>query len=230
MARSRRSLRTFSPNAVRQSIAVTALIGPIGTREYSPYVLIHHEVRCVHEVYERLAEAYDWEAEPKEAARAALASLREPTREVSSAGIASDQWQAAIDAMLAAIDADDAAELAAHAEDRVARWPPVQAKLEQLGGAVWQSEQDPRGWRVEVGNLEVSLDLGTGEVLVDGEPPDFDWSLENMPANVERYLREREQRKANEARKRELRKTHRWVNGRGWVPKSGEGPVIRRRG
>lgn len=179
------------------------------------------------ELYHRLAEVYDWGEEPRVVARVALKALREPTGEVLQAGIPAELWRSAIDAMLKAVDAADAAEHLVEAEVRRSEWLAMRSKLEALGCRLWRCGDDEDRWRIEGSGFDTELDLATGRITdSDGDDRDPSWTFEGLVETIRSEIRDRRRKEADKARRRDMRKEHNWVNGRGWVPKSGIGPII----
>lgn len=172
-------------------------------------------------VYDQLVEIFETEGEPRVMARLVLQVLREPRPEVISAGIQPDHWGAAFDAMLISVNAADAAEIA----DRQQRWPRMRGEIEELGCRVWQLANDENRWKIEGPSIDVEVDLHSGEIegLDYGPNVNFD----DLVRDIRRMIQSKERDLAEKTRRRELRKTHDWDNKlKGWVPKSGDGPLI----
>lgn len=183
-------------------------------------------------MYGRLLEVLDQEDEPRLAARSALAALREPTPEVLSAGIAADQWIAAIEAMRSAAEADEIGEQLAIAAQRKRQWPQVQRQLEALGCQVTPTDVDGDRWEVTGPSVNVEVDLHTGELCgldghVIGTDPTIlaggfyrvEWTFDDVVHAVEGQIRTLRVNRDKRARHAEMRKAHVWVQGEGWIKK-----------
>jgi hypothetical protein len=178
-------------------------------------------------MYEQLANVLGTADEPHEEARAALEALREPTSEVLAAGIRAEQWRAAIDAMLANADAIDAKHAEEAAGLRRSMWPDMLRELEALGCRLWHPTDDSDAWRIEGPGVNIDLNLATGEIDDEGLYY-VDDPFAQLVKHVGKRLEARRLRDATEARKEQLRRDHTWSNKlKGWVPKSGQGPIIR---
>jgi hypothetical protein len=179
-------------------------------------------------MYDRLAQALEGEDEAGEAARAVLIAMRQAGSEVLQAGIDAAQWTAAIDGLLRAADAADQASRMKEVQARKKQWPSVRRHLEKLGCQVWQLTSNIDRWRIEGPGVDVEVDLVSGKLAgLEEGPYDAHWTTEDLQKMLETTIRSRMADEAAEARKRKLRDEHSWVNGKGWVPKSGDGPIIR---
>jgi hypothetical protein len=130
--------------------------------------------------------------------------------------------------MLNAVNAADAAEHLAEAEVRRSEWLAMRPKLEALGCRLWRCGDDEDCWRIEGPGFDIELDLATGRITdSDGDDRDPSWAFEELGETISSEIHHRRRKEADKARRREMQKSHDWVNGRGWVPKSGSGPIIR---
>lgn len=180
------------------------------------------------QVYQRLIEAYEQEETPRAAARAALAALRHPSTEVLAAGITAVHWRTAIEGLLKAADAADAAQAQREAEERKRQWLKVRTELGRLGCEFWRFQGADDRWAVEGPGVNIEIDMVSGEI--SGLDADFheraDWTFEELLREIGWRVRTKRAEEAAEARRRDLRETHTWVNGKGWVPNDGNGPII----
>lgn len=179
--------------------------------------------------YQRLADVFATEDEPKVAARRTIEVLLEPSPEVLEVGVEPQQWRAAIEALLASIDAADDVERATEVAVWRQRWPATRRELDALGCRSWQLDSNGHRWRIEGPGVDADLDIGTGEILgLEGDLFGGKAPFDELVEAVDRRVRQKHRAEAEKARRRELRKTHNWDNHRKrWAPKSGAGALLK---
>jgi hypothetical protein len=166
-----------------------------------------------------LADAIDEGWSARQAAFRALAALREPDPTVLQRGVQSQQWTAAVDALLKAAAEVDAAELAPVLAERQAAWPAFRRELEALGCHFKNSDVDGQAWEIEGPGARVELNLATGNLVRDDGMPEQFSTFDHLARHVKRRIADKQQRDSDNARRKELRKSHTWNNGlKAWVP------------
>jgi hypothetical protein len=164
---------------------------------------------------------------PEASALEILKALREVPAEVAQAGVDPLEWSRACDAMIAAAIEVDGVRRASDAANRETEWPAMKARLEQNRCGV--TDQGEGRWRVSGTGLSIDIDLSTGAVEhSDGQLGEQLPEFERLEEFIIRSVASREAHRADMARRKERRKTHRWDNSKkAWMPKTNFGTAIK---
>lgn len=173
-------------------------------------------------IYDRLVEIFEAEEEPQAMARLVLEALRERRPEVLEANIPLVHWEAAFDALLLSVDEADAAVV----EERRQLWRGMRRELEELGCELWRLGDNEDRWRIEGPSVCVEVDLLDGEITGLDYGPNA--RFEDLVRDIGQMERSNERSRAEKARRDALREHHDWSRElKAWVPRNGNGPIIR---